>query len=309
MRAATDQLMFSRLAATKAALLLLFVLILACSVWAQLAPPALTAHVIDTTGTLREEQRQQLDARLTQFEHERGTQIVVLVVPTTQPEDIASYANRVANVWKIGRRDVGDGLLLVLAKNDRKVRIEVAKSLEGAIPDLAAKRIINESITPRFKTGDFAGGLSAGAEQLMTLIAGEALPKPDSEMAPASAGSEEFEWMDLSIFLFFAVPLVSAVAGKIMGSTFGTLFTGAAVGGLVMAITANPVMAVIGAFLSTLFSVFINLPGSGKGGRSAGGWSSSSGSDWGSSSSGSDSSSFSSGGGGDFGGGGASGDW
>jgi uncharacterized protein len=103
--------------------------------------------------------------------------VVVLMVPTVQPEDISSYANRVGNAWKIGRKNVGDGVLLIVAKEDRKVRIEVAKALEGAIPDLAAKRIISETITPKFKTGDYAGGLSAGVDKIAALVQGEALPE------------------------------------------------------------------------------------------------------------------------------------
>ena len=139
--------------ARTAALWLLGLLALLTS-WAQLAVPALSSHVVDTTASLSAAGRQQLDARLAAFEQQRGTQMVVLLVPTTQPEDIASYANRVANTWKVGRREIGDGLLLIVALNDRKVRIEVAKTLEGPIPDLAAKRIIDSAITPAFKQGD-----------------------------------------------------------------------------------------------------------------------------------------------------------
>ena len=146
--------------------------------WAQLAVPALSGHVVDTTASLPAAGLQQLDSRLSAFEQQRGTQIVVLLVPTTQPEDIASYANRVANSWKIGRREVGDGLLLIVALNDRKVRIEVAKTLEGAIPDLAAKRIIDAAITPAFKRGDYLAGLNAGVDQLMARATGEELPLP-----------------------------------------------------------------------------------------------------------------------------------
>ena len=122
--------------------------------------PLLTARVIDTTGTLDAIQLKGLDDKLAAFEREKGTQIAFLLVPTTQPEDIGSYANRVANDWKIGRKGVGDGVLLVVAKNDRKVRIEVAKTLEGAVPDLAARQIIDSAITPNFRKDDYAGGLS-----------------------------------------------------------------------------------------------------------------------------------------------------
>jgi uncharacterized protein len=115
--------------------------------------PALTARVVDQTGTLDPIQRKGLEDKLAAFEQKKGTQIVVLLVATTQPEDIASYANRVANDWKIGRKEVGDGIVVIVAKDDRKVRIEVAKTLEGAVPDLAAKQIIDDAITPRFPPG------------------------------------------------------------------------------------------------------------------------------------------------------------
>ena len=267
---------------------------------AQLAVPALTSHVVDTTATLDAAQLQQLENKLSAFEKTHGAQIVLLLVPTTQPEDIASYANRVANTWKIGRRDIGDGLLVVVAKNDRKVRIEVAKTLEGAIPDLMAKRVINEVITPRFKQADFTGGLDAGADRLMKLILGEGLPAP-----VAAADTAGFQWMDLAIFAFIAVPVVASIARRILGPALGSLATGGGVGAIALLITSSLViasMAALGALLFTLFSSFARTSGGGGtgGGLGGGGWSSGSGGSGGG---------FSSGGGGDFGGGGASGDW
>jgi uncharacterized protein len=125
-----------------------------------------------------------LKAKLAALEAAKGSQVVVLMLPTTAPEDIASYANRVGNTWKIGRKGVGDGVLLIVAKDDRKVRIEVAKTLEGAIPDLAAKQIIDQALTPRFKVGDYAGGLDAAVEQLAARIKGEPLPPVN----PVSSG-------------------------------------------------------------------------------------------------------------------------
>src|SRR3989338_1248203 len=121
--------------------------------------PVLTGPVIDQTGTLSASDKAALETQLQTLEQTRGAQVVVLMVPTTAPEDIASYANRVGNTWKIGRKDIGDGLILLVAKNDRKLRIEVAKTLEGAIPDLMAKRVIDQAIAPRLKEGDFAGGM------------------------------------------------------------------------------------------------------------------------------------------------------
>lgn len=267
--------------------------------------PALTGHVVDTTGTLDASQKASLEAKLTALETAKGSQVVVLIVPTVQPEDISSYANRVGNAWKIGRKDVGDGVLLVVAKEDRKVRIEVAKTLEGAIPDLAAKRIISESITPRFKTGDYAGGLSAGVDQLTARIKGEALP----EVATASPANAlgGFDWMDLAIFLFFAVPIGGAIAKSIFGQKLGSLVTGGGVGVLAFLVTTSLLVAGIAGVIALLFALFSGLPGlssgrSGRGGRGGfggGGFSGGGGGGGG----------FSSGGGGDFGGGGASGDW
>src|SRR5258706_14276667 len=157
-------------------LLVWFLAVWACCALAQglLPVPDLTAHVVDQTDTLDAIQRKGLDDKLMLFERAKGTQIAVLLVATTQPEDIASYANRVGNAWKIGRKGVGDGVLVVVVKDDRKIRIEVAKTLEGAIPDLAAKHIIDEAITPEFRKGDYAAGLRAGVDQLIARINGEA---------------------------------------------------------------------------------------------------------------------------------------
>ncbi len=267
----------------------------------------LTARVIDSTGTLGAAQIQQLESKLQAFEQSHGTQIVVLLVPGTQPEDIASYANRVANSWKIGRKDIGDGVLVIVAKNERKVRIEVAKTLEGAIPDLAAKRIIDAAITPRFKQGDFAGGLDAAIDQLMARIRGEALPMPKSEAQADEAG---FQWMDLAIFVFFAVPVVAAVTRGMLGPKLGALATGGAIGAIALAMTASLLIAALAALAALVFALFSGLgrhSGLGSGPAiGSGGWSSGSS---GGGSFGGGEGGFSSGGGGDFGGGGASGDW
>jgi uncharacterized protein len=283
---------------------LLFSLLLAHSpAFAQLAVPALSAHVMDTTGTLNAQQVQALEAKLSAFEQSRGAQVVLLLVPTTQPEDIASYANRVANTWKIGRKEIGDGLLLVVAKNDRTVRIEVAKTLEGAIPDLAAKRIIEQAITPRFRQGDFAGGLDAGVDQISKLISGEALPAPTAQ---AGGGQSGFEWMDLLVFAFIAVPVVAGAARSILGPKLGPLATGGVVGALALVVTASLLIAGLAAVVALLFSLFSNVArsagtGLGAGRGSHGGW--------GGGGFGGGGGGFGSGGGGDFGGGGASGRW
>ncbi|MBI2772422.1 MAG: TPM domain-containing protein [Burkholderiales bacterium] len=268
--------------------------------------PALSAHVIDSTGTLDAIQIKGLDDKLAAFEKEKGSQVVFLVVATTQPEDIASYANRVGNAWKIGRKGIGDGLLLVVAKNDRKIRIEVAKTLEGAIPDLAAKRIIDSALTPNFRQNEYAGGLQAAADQIIALIKGEALPEPQAQSS-SSHGVDGFNWMDLAIFLFIAVPVVGSVLGRILGHKLGALVTGGGVGVVALFITSSLAVASIAGVAALLFSLFSSFrpPAFSRGWSSGGGGWSSGGGSSGSSSSGG----FSSGGGGDFGGGGASGDW
>ena len=281
-------------------------------VQAQQAVPALTGHVVDTSTTLDAAQSQQLEVKLAAFEQNRGTQIVLLLVPTTQPEDIASYAQRVADSWKIGRKGIGDGLLLVVAKNDRKVRIEVAKALEGAIPDLASKRIIDEAITPHFRQGDFAGGLDAASEQIMALISAEALPEP-TKASVFKGIKVGFDWIDLAALIFFAVPVAAAAARRVMGVKLGALVTGGAVGVIALLITSSLVIAGLAALAALLFALLSSAArgfsgvawgsghhtgwGGGGGGRGGGGFGSGSGGG------------FSSGGGGDFGGGGASGDW
>jgi uncharacterized protein len=281
--------------------------------WAQggvQAVPALTAHVMDSTGTLDAAQRDALEAKLTAFEQSRGAQVVFLIVPTTQPEDIAAYAQRVGDSWKIGRKGVGDGLLLVVAKNDRKVRIQTTKALEGAIPDLAARQVIDTAITPRFKQGDFAGGLNAAADQLIALISGENLPAP--EHSGSSGGNEGFEWTDLAVFLFFAVPIGGRIAAMVLGRKFGSLATGGVVGVLAWIFTSSLIVAGLAVLVGTVFALVASIGALGGGGRSSGGWTSgglgSGGGGWSGGSS-SDGGGFSSGGGGDFGGGGASGDW
>ena len=142
---------------------------------AEVAIPPLRARVTDLTATLDDAQRQSLEQALAAFEARKGAQIAVLVVPSTQPETIEQYAVRVEESWKLGRKGVDDGVLLVVAKDDRRLRIEVGYGLEGTIPDVVAKRVIEEDIAPRFKQGDFYGGIRAGTERLMRLVDGESL--------------------------------------------------------------------------------------------------------------------------------------
>ena len=260
--------------------------------------PNLSTRVTDLTGTLSAQEQTQLEQKLAAFEQQKGSQIAVLIVPTTQPEDIAQYAIRAAEKWKIGREKVDDGLLLLVAKDDRKMRIEVGYGLEGAVPDLYAKRIISEVIGPQFKQGNFYGGIDAGVDQLIGLVSGESLPAPQANNHAASQG------LPFGIIFFltlFGGIMLSSILGRFLGATA----TGGAVGGLVGLTTsvASGALFGVGAFIFAL--MIPTLFGGGgsyrRGGGyygGGGGWSggSSGGSSWG-------------GGGGDFGGGGASGDW
>jgi uncharacterized protein len=268
--------------------------------------PELKARVIDQTGTLQADQAAALEAKLAAFEAEAGPQIVLLLVPATAPEDIAAYAQRVADTWKIGRREVGDGVLVVVAKDERRVRIEVAKALEGAIPDLAARQIIDQSIRPAFRANDYAGGLDAALDQLIARIRGEALP------APAARGQAQpgLQLNELAMFFFVAVPIIGAVLTGIFGRKLGSLLTAGAAGGLGWLVTAS-VLAAVGAAVVALLLVGIFGIGSavrraGQRGRSLphiGGWGGGGGGFGGGGGG------FSSGGGGNFGGGGSSGSW
>ena len=271
--------------------------------------PPLSGRVIDQTATLSDAQRAALDAKLATLERDTGSQVVVLLVPTTQPEDIAAYAQRVADSWKIGRRTVGDGVLIVSAQGDRRVRIEVAKTLEGAIPDLMAKRIISEQIGPAFKAGDFAGGLQQAVDRIAERIRGEGLPSP--EAGTRGAADQGLDWQALAMVFFIGVPVVGAVLTGIFGRKFGALLTGGAAGGIGWIATTSLLLAGVAGVLALLLVGVLGI-GAARGGRrggaggvpiiwggggGGGGWSGGGGGG------------FSSGGGGDFGGGGASGDW
>ena len=274
--------------------------------------PALTSRVIDTTRTLSAADVQTLDAKLAAFEQKKGSQIVVLMVATTQPEDIVSFANRVGNVWKIGRKEVGDGVLLIVAKDDRKVRIEVAKTLEGAIPDLAARQVIETAITPNFRQGNYAAGLSAAADQLIARATGEALPEPDKGNTRAG-NTFGFDWTDLAIFTFFALPIAGNIAQRILGRKLGSFVVSGGFGVLAMVITASLAVAGVAVVIALIVTLVFGggiatSTGARRSGRSSG-WGHGGFGGGGSFGGGGGGGGFSSGGGGDFGGGGASGDW
>ena len=280
------------------------------------AVPALTGRVVDVAGVLTPPQRSALDVKLAAFEAQAGPQIVLLLVASTAPEDITSYAQRVADAWKIGRREVGDGVLLVVARDDRKLRIEVAKALEGAVPDLAARQIIDRDISPAFKKADYAGGLNAALDSLIARINGEALPPPKAR-GKSAAGSRLGDGLDLQLLgmlFFIAVPVVGAVLTGLLGRKRGSLVAAGATGGLAWWFTASALMTALAGAAALLLVGLLGMGAargrSGGGGfSSVGGWGGGvGGGSWGGGGGGGGGG-FSSGGGGDFGGGGASGDW
>lgn len=268
--------------------------------------PALLARVMDQTGTLSAQDAAALENKLAAFEQARGTQVVVLLVPTTTPEDITDFTQRVGDAWKIGRRDVGDGVLFVIAKDDRRLRIAPAKALEGAIPDLMAKRIIDQAVTPAFRRGDFAAGIDAGVDQILALVSGEALPLPEPAV---SSGPDTISGSDLLIFMVFAVPIISTVLRGMFGNKLGTLLGGAAAGALAWILTYVLWIAVGAGVLAMVVALFMQLSPSvpRTGGRRGGGHWGGGGGGW--SGGGRGGGGFGSGGGGNFGGGGASGGW
>lgn len=274
--------------------------------------PALSGRVIDATGTLDAAQVAAIDAKLAAFEAEAGPQIVVLMVPTTLPEDIAAYAFRVADTWKIGRRDVGDGLLLVVAKNDRVVRIEVAQALEGAVPDLAARQIIDRIIRPAFRNNDYAGGISGAIDQLMARIKGENLPAPSSP-ADALGRTVGMPLQELMMFMFVAVPIIGAVLTGILGRKLGSLATSGAAGALGWWFTASLLAAGAAAVIALVLVGLFGIGAAGRGLRTGGGRGGfpgvGGGFGGGGRGGGFGGGGFRSGGGGSFGGGGASGGW
>jgi uncharacterized protein len=264
----------------------------------QQAIPRLAARVTDLTSTLAAGQRERIDAKLAAFEHAKGSQIAVLIVPTVQPESIEQYALRVVESWKLGRRGIDDGALLLVAKNDRKLRIEVGYGLEGALNDATAKRIISETISPRFKKGDFYGGIDAGVDAMMQVIAGEALP-PAARVDGARRADVDDHFEMLLLIGFVLVFVVGGVLRAIFGRFLAAGMVGVAAGVIAAMLISSVLIAAVLGVVAAIISLFLGM-------RGGTGWSSG-GISWGGGG-GSNSGGFS-GGGGSFGGGGASGDW
>ncbi len=266
--------------------------LVAAAATAQVAVPPLTGHVTDLTATLDARQQAALEQTLVAFEARKGSQLAVLLLPTSAPETIEQYALRVAEQWKLGRKKVDDGLILVVAKDDRTVRLEVGYGLEGAMSDIISKRIISETILPRFKQGDFYGGIDAGMAQVMRVVEGEALPQPTA--APQATADKLGSYAPL---LFILALGMGGVLRSLLGRLPGAMVTGgvvAVVAGLVIGSLALALLAGVAAMVLTLIGV-------GRSGGLGGGWGGGRGGGLGGGG-------FKGGGGG-FGGGGASGRW
>ena len=272
-------------------------LLVATAVWAQVAVPPLKARVTDLTGTLTREQAAALEQMLQSFEARKGSQIALLLLPTTGGEPIEQYALRVAEQWKIGRKKVDDGAILVVAKDDRTLRIEVGYGLEGALNDATAKRIISEAIVPRFREGDFYGGINAGLDRMIRVVDGEPLPAPSMPAPQVDGGIAQI----LPVLLIVAM-FAGMVLRAMLGRFFGSIAAGGAVGFIAWLLAGALFVAVVAGVLAFFFTLLggggrryggfpIGMGGGGLGGgglRGGGGFG---------------------GGGGSFGGGGASGRW
>jgi uncharacterized protein len=269
--------------------------------------PPITARVTDLTETLTAAEQSRLEARLAEFEARKGAQLAVLIVPSTRPEEIEQYSIRVVDAWKLGREKPDDGALLLIAKDDRAMRIEVGRGLEGALTDLVSKRIIADTITPYFRQGDYAGGITAGVEQMIRVVDGEPLPDPDPRW---SGGAETLS--NMLPFLLGLIFVGSVALRALFGRAFGSVATGAAAGSVAWWVTKALGLAIgVGLFglIAALLLGFQNggrwasrpshsgwLPGGwGRGGFGSGGLGRGGGGFGG--------------GGGSFGGGGASGRW
>ena len=258
---------------------------------ANVSVPTLNSHVTDITGTLTPQQLQTLERTLQSFESSKGSQIAVLIVPTTEPESIEQYSLRVVERWKIGRQNIDDGVLLLIAKDDHTLRIEVGYGLEGALTDATCKRIISEIIVPQFKQGNYYGGIQSGLDSIIKVVNGEALPAQNNSFAAKG-------FTQTMPILFFAAVIAGSILRSLFGSLFGAIFTGGAIAVLAWLLTSSLAITIIAGIVAAIFTLLSNNTGGGyygggshrrsRGGFGSGGFG---------------------GGGGSFGGGGASGRW
>lgn len=296
-----------RLLAGAAAFLFLAFAAIAADVTEPIPVPKLTGRVVDLTGTLTVAERDSLAAKLKAFEAAKGSQVAVLLVPSIGPEVIEEFATRVTDEWKLGRAGVDDGVLFVIAKQERKLRIQTGRGVQGVLTDALSKRIIAERVAPRFRAGDFAGGISDGVDAILKAIEGEPLPPPPKKASSgkvASASSlENFFWM-----AFFIVPLVGMVLRSLVGRFLGAGLTSGVTGLAAGFLFGSLVFGIIAAVIAFIAVLFMGVPGTGMRRGGIGGWSS--GGSWGGGGGGwSGGGGGFSGGGGGFDGGGASGDW
>jgi uncharacterized protein len=246
----------------------------AAPAFGEVAVPPLKARVTDLTGTLTAPQIQALETRLRDFERAKGSQVAVLMLPSTQPETPAQYGVRVYDEWKLGRKGIDDGVLVLVAKDDRRVWIVTGRGVEGPLPDAAVKRIVEEDITPRFKQGDFHGGIHAGVDRIMRTIEGEPLPPPRH----AGQQSPLFQHIEWIIPALVIVMIAQGILNSIFGRAVGAGLTGGVAGLLVWLIVGSLVIGtIVGviAFVFGLLGVGAMRHGSGWGGgwNSGGGFS------------------------------------
>lgn len=278
--------------------LALCLLLIAAPAWAQslAAIPPLDSPVVDTTGTLEPAQKQQLEQQALALQQRKGSQVQVLIVPSTQPEDIFDYTQRVFDTWKLGRQGVDDAVLLVVAKDDRRVRIHTGYGLEGAIPDAVANRIIQEYLAPKFRAGDYAGGIRDATGVLVKLVDGESLPAPVSTHRPRE-GRPGGDWLFALIAAFIVATMVRGIFRR-MPAGVRSLFTGGAAAGVALLLSSLLPAAIAGVFGLLYGLIAVSTRGGYARHRDWGGWNGGSGGGgWGGGG-------FGSGGGGGFGGGG-----
>jgi uncharacterized protein len=272
-------------------LFLVFLVFASLGAAADVAVPSLTARVTDLTATLTSAQQAALEQELQAFEEQKGSQVAVLMVPTTQPEAIEQYSIRVVEKWKLGRKGTDDGALLIIAKDDRTVRIEVGYGLEGVLTDAMSKRIISDDIVPRFKQGDFYGGVTAGVERIMGVISGEPLPTPRRE------GGERDPVRQLMPVILVLTVVLGGLLRSFLGRGPGAVAAGGAVGFIGWLLSGALAVGLMAGAIALFFTLFggSHIGWRGIGGRGGFGGRSGRGG-------------FGGGGGG-FGGGGASGKW
>jgi uncharacterized protein len=273
----------------------------------QVRVPPLERRVTDLTGTLTADETAAIEQKLAAFEERKGSQIAVLFVPTTGPETIEQYGIRVVDEWRLGREDVDDGVLFLVAKEDRALRLEVGYGLEGALPDAIANRIVEDIVVPRFREGDFTGGVNAGVDAMIQVIDGEPLPEPEAPQPwPGDGGSGLGGLLTIG---FLMVVVVGSILRAIFGRLPAAVITAGLTGAIAWALVASLIAAVVVAVIAFFFTLLGGMPGQRRGGYRRGGWGVGWPSSGGMGGGGWGGGGGWSGGGGGFGGGGASGRW